>query len=65
MKPRIMIDTTKVTKLIDPVDVSAYKIKSMYLHRNDAKKAPKPDVGKFEDMRDKIKRMSVYPNIYN
>lgn len=65
MRTYKIVDTTKVVKLIDPIEVSAYKIKSMFLHRNDASKAPKPDVGKYEDMRDKIKKMSVYPNIYN
>lgn len=65
MRTYKVIDTTKVVKLIDPVEVSAYKIKSMYLHRNDAKNAPKPDVGSIESMKDKIKKMSVYPNIYN
>ena len=65
MRTYKVIDTTKVVKTIDPVEVSAYKIKSMYLHRNDASKAPKPDVGRIEDMRDKIKKMSMFPNIYN
>ena len=64
MKPRMMIDTTKVVKLIDPLDVSAYKMKMIYDTRNETKSFPTPSVGGKEKMLRMAKVQSMFPSIY-
>lgn len=60
-----IIDTTKVIKNIDPLDVPAYKMKLIYQHRNDSKKAKKPVVGNAGSMYAKVKNNSLFPSILN
>jgi hypothetical protein len=65
MKPTHMIDTNQVIKNIDPLDVPAYKMRLIYAHRNDSKKAPKADTAHYSTLRKRILAVSLFPNIYN
>lgn len=64
MKPYQILDTTKVVKLIDPLDVSAYKMKMIYNARNENKSFPTPDVGEKNKMLRMAKVQSMFPSIY-
>lgn len=64
MKPHTVIDTTKVVKLIDPLDVSAYKMKMIYNARNEDKSFTTPNVGNKEKMLRQAKIQSMFPSIY-
>jgi hypothetical protein len=64
MKPQTVIDTTKVVKLIDPLDVSAYRMKMIYDNRNERKSFTTPNVGSKEKMLREAKIQSMFPSIY-
>jgi len=64
MKPQTIIDTTKVVKLIDPLDVPAYKMKMIYNARNENKSFTTPNVGNKEMMLRQAKIQSMFPSIY-
>jgi len=64
MRDYKVIDTTKVVKLIDPLDVSAYKMKMIYDARKENKSFTTPDVGAKEKMLRQAKIQSMFPSIY-
>ena len=55
----------KVNRDIDPVDIPAYKMKQVYLHRNDIGKVAKETTGEAQSLRARILSVSLFPNIYN
>jgi hypothetical protein len=64
MNSQTIIDTTKVVKLIDPLDVSAYKMKMIYNARKEDKSFTTPNVGPKEKMLREAKIQSMFPSIY-
>ena len=60
-----LITTTKVVKNIDPLDVSAYKMKMIYDTRKETKKVRKPCVGNSIKMYEAVKNQSLFPSVFN
>jgi hypothetical protein len=61
-----IIETTRVIKDIDPVQVASYRMKQIYMHRNDEKKAlSKVEVVPNHDsLRKRIILASAIPTLY-
>lgn len=62
--PKDLSVVSKVEKLIDPLQVSAYKMKMIYENRKSDSK-PTVSTGVADNMYKRVKQYSLAPNIFS